>query len=134
MSRKAFRVRVSGITQTVAAIEALARSAGDEMVNGTLVAAEMILTDVKQSRPGRGVPVDLGPLNQSGRVTPGGPRTPVKIVFGGAATPYALYQHERTDLRHRVGEARYIVRGVERFVAEGGPADMLRAAASRIKP
>jgi hypothetical protein len=79
---------------------------------------EEIMTDVKASRPGAGVPRDEGTLANSGRVegpvpTPIGPA--VELSFGGAAAPYALVQHERDDYRHTVGESRYLVRGMERW-------------------
>lgn len=83
--------------------------------------AEEIITDVKTSGPGRGVPVDEGTLRNSLRVLKRGGYA-VDLVAGGAAAPYALVQHERTDFRHRVGEARYLVRGVERWQPGGSAA------------
>jgi len=77
------------------------------------IIGEEVMTDVKASRPGHGVPVDEGTLRGTGRVTnvEGG----VVLSFGGPAAPYALDQHERLEYRHTVGEARYLVRGLERF-------------------
>src|SRR5690606_37988210 len=79
---------------------------------------EEILTDVKASRPGAGVPRDTGALAASGRVdgptgTLGRPR--VVVGFGDTAAPYALRQHEDLTYQHPLGEARYLVRGVERW-------------------
>lgn len=88
------------------------------------IAGEEIMTDVKSSRPGHGVPVDKGVLRSTGRVE--GPTTgkqpEVSLSFGGAAAPYALKQHEETFYTHTVGEARYLVRGVERYAFNGGQA------------
>lgn len=89
-------------------------------VGGMRVVGELIMTDVKASRPGRGVPVDTGTLRSTGRVVEDG--KDILLVFGGSAAPYALVQHERLDFQHTVGEARYLVRGVERFKKEGGKA------------
>lgn len=53
------------------------------------------------------VPVDLGTLKNSGKVSR--PKvTPqlveVDITYGGAAAPYALYVHEDPDARHDPGK------------------------------
>jgi len=79
---------------------------------------EEVMTDVKASREGRGVPRDRGHLADSGKVE--GPEDMVvTLAFGDTSAPYALYQHEILDLNHRVGEARYLVRGVERWRPNG---------------
>jgi hypothetical protein len=82
---------------------------------------EEILTDVKASAPGRGVPRDQGILAGSGMVEQPEPLV-VEISFGGAAAPYALVQHERLDFQHKLGEARYLVRGLERWKPGGSAA------------
>lgn len=94
-----------------------------QKMNGDLgpnlrIIGEEIMTDVKDSRPEHGVPVDQGTLRSTGRVEgPVGPQDSptVSLSFGGAAAPYALMQHEITTYRHTVGEPRYLVRGVERW-------------------
>ena len=61
--------------------------------------ANKIMTAAK-----RITPVDTGTLRGSGHVqTPrvGGTTLSITLGFGGAASGYALVQHERTDLRHR---------------------------------
>lgn len=92
---------------------------------------EEIMTDVKASRPGHGVPVDEGTLRNSGRVVGGGSGPAaiqrVSLEFGGAAAPYAVIQHENLWYHHMVGEARYLVRGLERWRPSGSKAmDALR--------
>jgi hypothetical protein len=79
--------------------------------------AEEIMTDVKDARPGHGVPVDEGTLRDTGRVDgPSGGKNPqVSLSFGGAAAKYALIQHEVLTYHHKIGEARYLVRGLERW-------------------
>lgn len=86
---------------------------------------EEIMTDVKASAPGRGVPRDQGTLAGTGRVE--GPKgslhaPEVELSFGGASALYALIQHERTDYHHKVGESRYLVRGMERWKPGGSSA------------
>lgn len=87
------------------------------------IIGEEVMTDVKASRQGKGVPRDEGILAGSGRVSgPEGERNVVRLMFGGASAPYALVQHERTDFNHTVGEARYLVRGLERWRPGGSAA------------
>lgn len=89
--------------------------------HGALMIAEEILTDVKASRPGAGVPFDKGALARSGMATPVG-RHGALISFGSSAVQYALVQHEVTTYRHKLGEARYLVRGLERWKEDGSSA------------
>lgn len=92
---------------------------------GLRLVGEEIRTDVEASAPGRGVPRDYGTLASTGRVDgPAGTVTnpQVTVSFGGAAAPYALVQHERTDYHHDLGEARYLVRGMERWRPDGSAA------------
>lgn len=92
------------------------RNLGELLPEGLLMIGEEIMADVKDSRPGHGVPVDKGTLRGSGRVElQGGVKPRVILSFGGAAAPYALIQHEITTYRHTVGEPRYLVRGIERW-------------------
>ena len=120
------KVRVIGLEAMARKIEAMAKKGGEEMVSGMRVIGEMIMTDVKASRPGAGVPKDDGPLKASGRVQGPDPFGGVELTFGGASAPYALYQHEVEDLNHRLGEARYLIRGLERFEQGGGPEKALK--------
>ena len=69
--------------------------------------AESIMTRSKADF----VPVDTGVLKASGHVQP--PeitrgRVSVTLGYGGAASAYALVQHERTDFHHTVGQAKYL--------------------------
>ena len=125
--RPVVKVKMRGFQQAANAIEALARKGGEANVSGMRVIAEMINTDVKASRPGAGVPRDTGVLASTGRVTGPDAKGLVEITYGGAAAQYALRQHETLEYRHRLGEARYLVRGLERWVAGGGPEAALRA-------
>ncbi|MFP3947154.1 MAG: hypothetical protein ACLFWG_00355 [Longimicrobiales bacterium] len=119
-------VRFRGFDRVRRKLKRMASEAGAETASGTRILGEHVVTDVKNARPGRGVPVDRGTLRNTGRVT--GPDTDgvVRLTFGGASAPYAVVQHERTDFSHRLGEARYLVRGVERASDEGAPLRALR--------
>lgn len=97
--------------------------------NGIRLIGEEIMTDVKASRPGAGVPRDTGALAATGQVTDLHPG--VQLSFGGPAAPYALIQHESVQFHHKLGEARYLVRGVERWKPGGSAAmDALKAQAA----
>lgn len=103
-------------------IERFARKMERETPQAVREIAEEVMTDVKASAPGKGVPVDTGALRASGTVEGPDPLNLVVIGFGGPAAPYALKQHERTDYSHTVGEARYLVRGLERWEPGGSSA------------
>lgn len=118
-----------GLDETLDALEGL-EDKSEEAIAVTLRSeGEAIMTDVKASRPGKGVPVDTGALRSSGVVrgpnlaSPGEPT--VKLTFGGPSAPYALVQHERLDFTHDVGEARYLVRGFQRRARGGTIEDAL---------
>ena len=67
---------------------------------------ELIMTEAKKE-----CPVDTGTLRSSGYTAKpkwDGARIVVELGFGGAAAPYAVYVHERLDLRHTVGKAKYL--------------------------
>lgn len=114
------RVKIKGLATAVRKIEAMAKAGGEANVSGMRVIAEAGMADINESKPGHGVPVDEGILRSSGRVRGPDNRGAVQITYGGASAPYALYQHENTHLLHNVGEARWLVRWLERWQSEGG--------------
>lgn len=103
-------------------MQRFSRAAGLTMGPTLRMLGEEIMTDVKASRPGHGVPVDTGVLRNSGRVTGPRPDVTVLLSFGDAAAPYALRQHEEMDFAHTVGEPRYLIRGVDRWEPNGSAA------------
>ena len=106
-------------------IAVAARSLRDDFGWRLRVIGEEIMTDVKTSTPGHGVPVDKGALRSSGRVegpTGTSEKPQVELSFGGSSAPYALIQHEVTTFHHTVGEPRYLVRGLERWHPDTSPA------------
>ena len=56
------------------------------------------------------LPVETGRLKDSGRVetTKTASGTFTDIVFGGPEAPYATQVHERVDIRHETGQAKYL--------------------------
>lgn len=126
-------VRWKGVEGITRPIHTMAAQAQPELGRQMRVDGEEIMTDIKDSRPGKGVPRDEGTLAGSGRVTGPDESGAIGLTFGGAATSYALRQHEDLTLQHPLGEARYLVRGMERFVARGGPrASLWRTATNLI--
>jgi hypothetical protein len=103
-------------------IERMGRNVAGGAPSGLRVIAELVLTDIKAARPGHGVPIDQGPLRDSGQASGPDDKGVVTVSFGGPAAPYALRQHEELSYRHTVGEARYLVRGFERFKLDGAAA------------
>ena len=66
------------------------------------------------------VPVKDGILRASGHVEQpeySGNRISVTLGYGGAASAYALVQHERTDYQHTVGQAKYLEQPVNEAAA-----------------
>lgn len=82
------------------------------LVVGALAAAlyeeaEDIMADSKANY----VPVDTGTLRASGTVLPPeltGTHVVVTLGYGGAAQDYALPVHERLDVHHPHGQAKYL--------------------------
>jgi hypothetical protein len=61
-------------------------------------------------------PVKTGTLRRSGHVgalTEEGGNLTASIGFGGPAASYALPVHERTEVRHPVGEAKFLERAAD---------------------
>jgi hypothetical protein len=74
----------------------------------------------------RRTPVDTGALRASHETTEPtfkGGEIEVAIQVGGPAAPYGFIIHERLDLNHRVGEAKFLERSVTE--AAGGFAERL---------
>lgn len=96
--------------QGTEALQATLRSAGplagEAMKAGLYEAAESIMTEAKSRTP-----VDTGTLVNSGAVLPPvveGTHFEVTMGFGGAASDYALIQHENLEYHHNVGQAKYL--------------------------
>jgi len=124
--------KVRGIDGVVRTLQQMAKDADPTLAVEMRRDGEQIMTDIKDTRPGRGVPRKDGILAGSGRVEGPDAAGLVSLTFGGAAAAYALRQHEDLTLRHKLGEARYLTRGIERWVAKGGPRAALWRAANNL--
>ncbi len=99
-------IRIEGLDKLEARLKKSVVGAAKELAGGLLVEGNSIMTAAKKLTP-----VDLGPLRASGHVQPAVIRkTSASVVlgFGGAASDYALVQHERTDYHHTVGQAKFL--------------------------
>ena len=100
-------IRIEGLDQLEARLKKSGAGAAKDLAKALTVEAGLILTAAI-----RITPVDLGPLWTSGHVqTPTIRKTRAEVVlgFGGAASDYALYQHEVTTLKHKgQGQAGYL--------------------------
>jgi hypothetical protein len=99
------KVKISGLKGIQDALKKAKASGPQALAGAIYVAANSVMTEAKQRAP-----VDLGPLRASGYVTlpAKGPNPKVELGFGGPSAPYALIQHERTEFKHEVGEAKYL--------------------------
>jgi hypothetical protein len=116
----AFDVQVTGLKEIASAFEKSKGAVRDAMATGVWAVAQNTLTRAKQK-----VPVDTGALRSSGTVDPATPPKAGQLVeitagFGGPAAPYAIVVHERTDIAHREGEAKFLETALQEELA--GPA------------
>lgn len=96
-------------------IRAFAREFEGAPGKATRQVAEEVRTDAVATRGSKGVPRDQGILAGTHRAE--GPRADGSsaVTMGGASAPYGIRQHEDMTLHHDVGEARWLVRAVERW-------------------
>ena len=100
------QVQVTGMDELRARLANAGKTAPRLLAGGIFVEAEGIMA---RSRPL--VPVDTGTLRASGHV-----QTPdltlsgasVEFGYGGAASAYAVVQHERLDFAHPSGQAKFL--------------------------
>ena len=111
----AARFFFDGLDELVARLEDSGDDAPRELGRALNVEAEKIMTKSK-----RLVPVDLGVLRASGHVRkPVIKKTAATVVmgYGGAASAYALIQHERLDFQHTSGQAKFLEQPVKAAAA-----------------
>lgn len=101
-------IQVQGVPQLRAALRAAGAMATPALAAAGLQEMEEIMAEAKMITP-----VDLGVLRDSGHVLP--PKITAKEVeitagFGGAASDYAVVQHERLDYNHTVGGPKFLER------------------------
>lgn len=106
---------VAGFDRALANIDAAIENLRAKAVIALYQEAEIEMTEAK-----RRTPVDTGALRDSGFVEPaeedfGG--VSVRLGFGGASAPYAIYVHENLEAIHPVGEAKFL----ESTILESAP-------------
>jgi hypothetical protein len=102
-----FSFQVQGVAELNAKLRALGENIPEEAGAELYRQAEDVMGDSKQNY----VPVDTGTLKSSGYVElpeRDGDQLRVEMGYGGAAAPYAIYVHERLDVRHPVGQAKFL--------------------------
>lgn len=101
-------IRFDGVAEAIRNLEGVRQVTPQELAAALYVEGELIMTESKQSR----VPVDTGTLRASGRVQQpkiSGENVTVTLGYGGAASAYALIQHEATWFNHPgQGRAKYL--------------------------
>ena len=105
------RIRIEGLDKLQTKLKAAGKTAAKDLAGPLKLEAELIMTKSKQLAP-----VDLGTLRASGVVhSPdiGAKKVVVELGYGGAASAYALVQHERTDFSHTVGQAKFLEQPVK---------------------
>ena len=103
-------VEVKGTAQVRARLAALVASVPTVVAAALYQEAELVMTTSKDQ-----VPVDTGTLKNSGFVNDpdvNGGEIAVVLGYGGAASAYALKQHEDLTLRHDDGNAKFLERPV----------------------
>ena len=100
------RVTFEGDAEMAAKIAAIGKKYPNRILMQLNITAEKIMTISK-----RLVPVDFGILKTSGLVEKPekkGKKFMVTMGYGGAASAYALVQHENLSFAHTVGQAKYL--------------------------
>ena len=99
--------RVTGIENVSENLRRLAQSVPLKAAHALNVVAEETMTDSKERTP-----VETGTLKRSGTVHQHA--TPMRLSAGlSYGTEYAVYVHERTELRHPVGEAKFLENAIK---------------------
>ncbi len=99
-------VEIKGAKQLQEALAKLGDRMMAEAGKALYAEAELIMTESKEQ-----CPVDTGALRGTGHVEDpqaSGGQVTVQMGYGGPAAPYAVYVHERLDVRHRVGKAKFL--------------------------
>lgn len=100
------RVEIEGVEQLRATLRRAEGRAVPLLSAALYAEAENIMSASREQ-----VPVDTGALRASGTVQlPSAGPTGVEVEFGygGAASEYAVIQHERMDYRHTVGKPKFL--------------------------
>lgn len=102
-------MRFKESSQVMNNLTKLSRTIPEAVVIGMVALAEVIMADAVER-----VPVDTGRLRQSGYIAP--PTSVMGAVEMGFGTDYAIPVHERTEVSHTTGEAKFLEKAI---VAKG---------------
>lgn len=122
------RIQLRGIEQVQRRLQHVADTTARSLAAALTVEAEAIMGKSKEI-----VPVDTGALRSTGHVQPpetAGAQVTVEMGYGGPAAPYAVFVHERVELRHNPPtQAKFL----EQPALEAIPG-MAERVAARIRP
>lgn len=96
-------IRVRGLDEVAARVEALARQYPEAARRALREEAEIEMTEAK-----RRTPVRTGALRSSGRVEEDLQQAIVYLRFGNNAVTYAVEVHENLEAFHRVGQSKFL--------------------------
>lgn len=99
-------VFLNGVRQMQAKLKSLPEEKEKAILRALRTEAEVEMTESKKR-----CPVDTGVLRASGHVQPAevhGKVFSVTMGYGGAASAYAVRQHEELDYHHEVGQAKFL--------------------------
>lgn len=99
------KMRVKPSSTLMANLSKVAKTIPEAVVIGMVALAEVIMLDAVER-----VPVDTGRLRQAGYVAP--PSSVTGTVEMGFGTDYAIPVHERTEVRHTTGEAKFLEKAI----------------------
>jgi len=117
------KMKMKGAKEARAALKQAKEQVGKAVARALYIAGNAVMTEAKQRAP-----IDTGVLRASGYVTLPDSKSPkVEVGFGGAAAQYALEQHERTEFKHEVGEAKYLENAINAVDVKGIVGDELKA-------
>jgi hypothetical protein len=98
-----FKVTISGLENIQKNIQNL-----DQIIDVVLKDELYKMGQHLRSESVKECPVDTGRLRASATVTPVQKKEDKYFVEVGYGTDYAIYVHERTELHHTVGKAKYL--------------------------
>lgn len=116
-------VRMKGVNEMRARLRKIAAVFPKRVASAMYIEAQIEMTESKKRCPvsptaaqfkamGRTMPKGIvpGTLRKSGKVEVirNGDKISAILSYGGAAIPYALIQHERSDFFHTTGQWRYL--------------------------
>ena len=104
-----FKLKATGIGKTIKRMNHV----GGDYTNATAAALYLIAEEVREDAWHR-TPRDIGYLRDSSYTKPPNPRMKPMEAEVGYGMEYAVYVHERTELNHPVGEAKFLEKALKK--------------------